>query len=141
MKESDKMSEESKQEATELYNKYRPIEIDYNMPEAEKKQHMVDWWHQALSLFVKQHFSMQDFNDMIKQGRLSIRCGILDLLQACRDEKIPLFVISGGQKTVIDLVFFHIFRAMDNNFDTNTDLESKHLHEHTIAEVFNKYQT
>lgn len=114
MLECDKISDENRQEVHDLFKRYRPIEIDPTIPHDVKSEHMLDWWTQNLVMFQSLRLSPNDFLSMVSQAQLSLRYGILQMLERVATNQIPLVVVSGGIKEIIDTTFHQILPLIDS---------------------------
>jgi 2-hydroxy-3-keto-5-methylthiopentenyl-1-phosphate phosphatase len=63
---------------------------------------MRQWWTSNLSTFSSLAFSKTDFRQLVSDSRLSLRYGIIDTLNFIRRHDIPMVVVSGGLKPIID---------------------------------------
>jgi len=94
---SNLVSKEYVKERQDLYNYYRPIEIDESMDFEEKNKLMTEWWHKHINLFIKYKLS----EDVIKEASnnlrvMSFRKGAKEFLENMHKRNIPVIIISAG---------------------------------------------
>lgn len=84
-------------EDQELYDKYRPIEIDESL-DCDIRLKLVDeWYRKNIELFAKYGINEQIFDDNLEHFKMmKFRNGALDFLNFLHDNNIPLIIISAG---------------------------------------------
>lgn len=87
------LSEDYSKKAHELFSKYHPIEIDPKIPLKEKKKAMIKWWNSHSKLRAKSGFNISDLKDIVENGNLKFRKGVLKFLDYLHDNNIPLVII------------------------------------------------
>lgn len=102
---SDKMKESQQRETRDAFEKYRPIEMDSNLSLEEKARHMLEWWTCNLKTFASTNVARSDFKEMLARSKMALRLGISELLEQTSAHAIPLVVVSGGLKPVIEETF------------------------------------
>lgn len=94
---SDLVSKEYITERQELYNYYRPFEIDEKLDYETKNKLMIEWWHKHIGLFIKYNLSESVINDAARNLRvMSFRDGAKELLESMHNRNIPVIIISAG---------------------------------------------
>ena len=97
LSESDLVPKSYAQERQELYDYYRPIEIDESLDFTMRSALVSEWYRKHIDLFVKYKLSEEVF---IKAGSdlrvMQFRDGAKDFLAFLHDNNIPLIIISAG---------------------------------------------
>ncbi len=97
------IKEEYKKERQDLYNFYRPIEIDEEMDFAKKNKLMIEWWTKHISLFIKYKLTEDVIIDAVRDIKvLKFRDGAIDLLHSMKERDIPIIIISAGIGNIIE---------------------------------------
>lgn len=107
MANSDQLGDEYKKRRTDLYNYYRPIEIDVNIPDEEKSKCMSKWWHEHINLFHEYGLREDNIRICLENDCLKYREGAKKFLQKMHEFEIPVIIISAGIGNVIE-EFFNI---------------------------------
>ena len=91
------VSKEYVNERNLLYNYYRPIEINNNIPFEEKKKLMNEWFEKHLNLFVKYQLQESVFKKAIVDNQvMKFKEGAKEYLKFLYDNNIPLIIVSAG---------------------------------------------
>lgn len=94
---SDMVPKEYVKERQELYNYYRPYEIDETMDYDTKNHLMTEWWNKHIGLLIKYKMSEEVINEAARNLRvMSFRDGAREFLENMRDRNIPVIIISAG---------------------------------------------
>ncbi len=88
-------------EVSKLYEKYRPIEIDYNISYEEKYRIMEEWYNACMNLYYKYHLNKYKLQEAVKNSRLIFRKGAKEFLQYTYENDIPVIILSAGVGSVI----------------------------------------
>ena len=101
-------------EMDELYEKYRPIEMDYSISKEEKLKAMEIWYSECMDLYYKYNLTKEQMQKSIQSSNVKFRKGAKELLQLLHSENIPVIVLSAGIGNTIEQFL------KDNNslFDT-----------------------
>ena len=83
-------------EMDKLYEKYRPIEMDYNISKEEKLKAMEIWYSECMDLYYKYNLTKEQMQKSIQNSNVKFRSGAKELLQLLHKEKIPIIVLSAG---------------------------------------------
>ena len=84
-------------ERQQLYNYYRPIEIDESLDCDTKNKLMSEWWNKHINLLVKYKLSETVINEAARNIRvMSFRDGAKEFLENMKDRGIPIIIISAG---------------------------------------------
>jgi 5'-nucleotidase len=111
---SQKYRPEHREETRDLYLKYRPVELDQSLSLEQKEQHMKDWWTANMKTFSSVPLHRSDFHPLVLGSRLVLRHGILEMLSIIDSYHLPMVVVSGGIKPVIESAL-QIARGGDPN--------------------------
>ena len=100
-----------------LFDKYNLIEVDPNIPLAEKKRAMQEWWEIHNELLIESGLSKSDLEDIVKNDRVKFREGVPEFLDFLCENNIPLIVFSSSVcGDAIPLFFQKIERNYPNIF-------------------------
>lgn len=81
----------------ELYNYYRPIEIDSNISDEEKSKYMMEWYIKHINEIVKCKITKQIFYKASQTREImEFRKGASEFLKEMHDMKVPIIIISAG---------------------------------------------
>ncbi|MFA5357647.1 MAG: hypothetical protein WC308_01875 [archaeon] len=83
-------------EAYALHDYYYPIEINPNIPFAEKNVKMNEWWNKHLKLIVDSGLSKQIMEKIILDQRIVGRPGIDKFFKILDDVDVPVLILSAG---------------------------------------------
>lgn len=86
---------------TELYNYYRPIEIDFSITDSEKSKYMEEWWKKHISLFFEYGLEESNIKSAVPKSGLEFREGAKEFLINMENNNIPVIIISAGIGNVI----------------------------------------
>ena len=88
-------------EENKLYEKYRPIEMDYNISYEEKNRQMEIWYNSCMNLYYKYHLNKYKLQEAVKNSGLIFRKGAREFLQYTYENNIPVIILSAGVGSVI----------------------------------------
>ena len=84
-------------ERQELYDIYRPIEIDSDMPLEEKSAKVKEWFELHINLFVKYGIREELFEKAATDLRImEFRHGAREFLRFLYENQVPVIIISAG---------------------------------------------
>lgn len=86
----------------DLYEMYRPIEMDYNIAVDEKNKKMEEWYNSCMKLYYKYNFNRNKLKEIIEQNHLIFRDGAKEFLEFLYKRKIPVVILSAGVGSVIE---------------------------------------
>lgn len=89
------------EEINKLYDKYRPIEMDYNISYEEKYKAMEEWYNSCMNLYYKYHLNKYKLQEAVKNSDLIFRKGAKELLEYTYENNIPVIILSAGVGSVI----------------------------------------
>ncbi|MEK7097247.1 MAG: hypothetical protein AAB906_00155 [Patescibacteria group bacterium] len=133
------------EKAKALFEKYHPIEIDPSVSLEKKKRWMHEWWNAHFELLIKSKLNKKDLEKIINSENISLRPGVLELLDSLKANNIPLIIISAaGLGTESISLYLNKFNRLHNNIhiDSNAFIWNDSGHatsiEEPIVHVFNK---
>ena len=88
-------------EVNKLYEKYRPIEMNYNISYEEKYKQMEIWYNSCMNLYYKYHLNREKLKKAVKNSGLIFRKGAKEFLQYTYENDIPVIILSAGVGSVI----------------------------------------
>lgn len=88
-------------EVNDLYDKYRPIEMDYNISYEEKYKKMEEWYNSCMELYYKYHLNREKLKEAVKNSGLIFRKGAKEFLEYTYENNIPVIILSAGVGSVI----------------------------------------
>lgn len=97
------LGEEFKQELSNLYQKYRPIELSYQIPFDEKKIAMERWYQECMDLYYEYHLTESKLKESIKKSNLIFRKGAKEFLKEMYENNVPVIILSAGIGNTIEL--------------------------------------
>lgn len=84
-------------ERQELFDFYRPIEIDENMEDNIKSSYMHEWWEKHINLLIKHKISIDMIDDAVSNIHvMEFRDGAYEFLNKLNKRNIPIIIISAG---------------------------------------------
>ena len=115
LSESSFVPKEYKNERQELYNYYRPIEIDESLDYEYKSSKMQEWYEKHINLFVKYRITEEIFKNAATDLRImEFRAGAKEFIKFLYDNNIPLIIISAGIGNFIE-TFLHLNNCYYDN--------------------------
>ena len=112
---SDLVPKEYALERQELYDIYRPIEIDEHLDLETKSAKVKEWFQKHIELFVKYHTSEEVFEKAATDLRvMEFRNGAKEFVEFLHEHNIPLIIISAGIGNFIESFFKHNDCYLDN---------------------------
>lgn len=91
-------------ESRQLYQKYRPIEIDTNLPLENKVKAMNDWMTAAEQLLKGIEFDPKELSEVAKKYSTPLRDGTKDLFDKLNKANVPVLVFSAGLGDVVEAI-------------------------------------
>ncbi|CAI2190715.1 12104_t:CDS:2, partial [Funneliformis geosporum] len=83
---------------------YYPIEINPGLKKEQKIPYMVEWWNKAHELLIKQQINKEDIAAMVAETPVDMRIGLKELIDKCKEKKLPFLIFSAGIGNVIEQV-------------------------------------
>lgn len=124
MTNANELGNEYAERRTELYKKYRPIEIDPNISDEEKSQNMEEWWKKHINLFYEYGLREENIKQALRStnSRLEYRAGAKEFLRKMCELKVPIIIISAGIGNVIEE-----FLNIENDYYENISIVSNFI--------------
>lgn len=132
------LGQEFKRKARELYEKYRPIELDYNMDIHEKEREMEKWYGECMDLYYEFGLTKDKLTKSIEKSNLIFRKGAPEFLQKMHEQNIPVIILSAGIGNVIEQFlknnncYFENMYIISNFIIFNENGEMKQFNSHMI---------
>ncbi|XP_003705181.1 cytosolic 5'-nucleotidase IIIB isoform X1 [Megachile rotundata] len=130
-------------ESGRLYKKYRPIEIDPNLPLEEKAEAMTNWMIAAEEILQGIPFDPKEISEVVKIYGSDLRDGTKELFKKFHSAGIPVLVFSAGLGDVVEAVLKAQGVLFDNvkvisNFLKYKDGKLTGFKNKKLIHVFNK---
>lgn len=87
-------------ERMEIFNYYRPLELDYTIKEQEKQKIMKDWANKSFTLLSK-YLTENIINKSLENSNIHFRKGAKDFLAKMNNMNIPVIIMSAGVGNII----------------------------------------
>lgn len=117
------LGEYFEKEINTLYEKYRPIELDYQIPEEEKEKAMKEWYEKCMNLYYKYHLTKELLVESVQKSNLIYRKGAKEFLQKAHQENVPIIILSAGIGNVIEQFLKETDCYFDNFFIISNFME------------------
>lgn len=102
MESAENMGKTYSEKRMELYNYYRPIEINNTISEEEKSIEMANWWNAHIKLFYEYGLEEKTLKDALIKSQLKYRKGAKEFLKRMNKYNVPVIIISAGIGNVIE---------------------------------------
>ena len=96
------MGEELANALNICYEKYSPIEFDYNMDVKKREKYIIEWYDKCMELYYTYHLTKQKLKESIDNSKLILREGAKDFLFNLYKNNIPVIILSAGIGNVIE---------------------------------------
>lgn len=100
--------------AKDLYDKYRPIEIDPEMPVNEKADAMRDWMNAAQNLLKGIEFDPHELEEVAQAFDNILRDGTEEFFEKLYNTKVPIIIFSAGLGDIVEAVLRYHNALFDN---------------------------
>lgn len=84
----------------EIFNYYRPLELDYTIKEQEKQKIMKEWANRSFTLLSK-YLTENIINKSLENSNIHFRKGAKDFLAKMNNMNIPVIIMSAGVGNII----------------------------------------
>ena len=74
------------------------------MGEKEHEQLMLEWWKKTYEIIVEENLDLPKLERLLNESKVALRSDFDNFLAACKGNKIPFLIISGGITDVIHSV-------------------------------------
>lgn len=101
-------------EAKHLYNKYRPMEIDPDMPLNKKADAMRDWMIAAQNLLKGIEFDPHELEEIAQGFDNILRDGTEEFFEKLYNARVPIIVFSAGLGDIVEVVLRYHNALFDN---------------------------
>lgn len=108
-----KLGEEYTKERNELYNHYRPIEVDSSLDQNFRSQQMSEWFQKHLELMIKYGITSDMILKSLQDGQITLRDGAGDFLKSLSKVNVPIIIFSAA---IGDVINFQI-KPLDLNME------------------------
>ena len=153
-----KLCQEYKVESKRNYQKYSPIELQYDISYEEKSKAMVEWYSSAMELYYKYNLTEDKLIESVNESKLEFRDGAKEFLEDMHNKNIPIIILSAGIGNVIKQFLENNNCYYDNitiisnfiSFDKNGNIEkhkspmihtlNKNLNSHMTKEIADKIE-
>lgn len=95
------LGQEFKAKLDELYQKYRPIELDYTISEIKKNDEMLKWYSEVMELYYKYNLTQEKLVKSVLESNLILRKGLKEFFKDMHDNNVPIIILSAGIGNVI----------------------------------------
>lgn len=85
-----------------LYDFYHPIEIDQTISAEVKEKHMQEWWDKCNQALLEEGFNKSDLVQFVNNSSLCFRFGLPEFLARCKNQNIPITILSGGIGNLVE---------------------------------------
>lgn len=102
------------EEAKRLYNKYRPIEIDPNVPLNERANAMRDWMSTIHKLLKGIKFDSHEIEEVAQMCKDILRDGTEELFEKLYNAQVPIVIFSAGLGDMVEAVLRYHNVLYDN---------------------------
>ncbi|XP_066586070.1 7-methylguanosine phosphate-specific 5'-nucleotidase [Prorops nasuta] len=95
------------EEDKRLQRKYRPIEVNPDLPLDVKIAAMEQWMYDTENLIKGVELKAEELNDVIETNKAVLRDGTIQLFDKLNSLSVPILVFSGGLGDVVEAVLTH----------------------------------
>lgn len=85
---------------TEIFNYYRPLELDYTIDIIQKQEIMKEWANKSFSLLF-QYVTEEIIDKSLENANLHFRDGVKEFLQEMANKNIPVIIMSSGIGNIV----------------------------------------
>ena len=97
------LGKEFETKLSNLYKKYRPIELNYQITFEEKNKAMENWYQECMNLYYEYHLTKDKLEKSIQKSNLIFRSGAKEFLAHMNKYNIPVIILSAGIGNVIEI--------------------------------------
>jgi len=95
-RDNDYFSEEYRIKTKEWFAKYNPIEIDDSLDMQYRRDVVSAWFQDHHRYLVEQGITEEIIRQVIKDGNVQLRSGVVELLSDFKESDVPMLIVSGG---------------------------------------------
>lgn len=96
LRDGNHLTEGYAEKAHALFDKYSVMENDLALSLEERKAAMQEWWGSHNKLLTESGLEKSDLEDIVNNGHLKFREGVLAFLDFLHEKKIPLVILSAS---------------------------------------------
>lgn len=97
------LGETFNQKMTQLYQTYRPVELNYQITFEEKKEAMETWYQECMDLYYEYHLTEKKLKESIQASNFIVREGAKEFLNDLYEKQVPVIILSAGIGNTIEL--------------------------------------
>jgi phosphoserine phosphatase len=97
------LADEFRERCIAYQQKYYPFQQDQSLPKMERIGWIEKWWQDQLSLF-REFGVTPSYFDKARSQNLSLREGIGEAFTYCREQGIPIHILSAGITQTIEII-------------------------------------
>ncbi len=109
-----KLGDEYTKARNDLYDHYRPIEIDSSLDQNFKSEQTSQWFHKHLELMVKYGVTTDMISKSLQEKQITLREGVSDFFKILSTQNIPLIIFSAAIGDVINIQLKQLNLNMEN---------------------------
>jgi cytosolic 5'-nucleotidase 3 len=94
--ENNYLGEDYVERASFLAEKYRPIELNADIEESEKRKEMESWWQNHIKLLIEKKLNKKHFRRVVGERVVGFRDGVKDVFEILRENNVPIIIISAS---------------------------------------------
>lgn len=106
LRDNNYLTQEYSDKTHELYEKYRPIEIDPHISYEEKKKAMYEWWNIVFDLLIKCGLNKRHLDKATECGEIILRDNGKMIFDLAHDHNIPIVIMSSSGLGVESISIF-----------------------------------
>ncbi|PID83819.1 hypothetical protein CSB09_04210 [Candidatus Gracilibacteria bacterium] len=96
LRNGDYLTPEYRQKAREMFDHYRPFELDVNISKKERNKKMLEWWSTHKEILIDVGLKKEDIKNAIQESEIRLREKIKSFLEFLSQQNIPLVIISAS---------------------------------------------
>lgn len=77
------------------------MNIKCRVPSDVKSEKMKEWWSKAHELLIETGMKRSDIVDAVSECKVRMRDNAVELIEFCRDNKVPILLFSAGLGDVL----------------------------------------
>lgn len=85
---------------TEIFEYYRPLELDYNIPPEKKIEIMKEWAQKSFTLLAN-YITKELIHKSLESANIYLRDGVKEFFAEMKNKNIPIIVMSSGVGNIV----------------------------------------
>lgn len=85
---------------TEIFEYYRPLELDYNIPPEKKTEIMKEWAQKSFTL-LSNYITEEKIHKALENANIHLRHGVKEFFVEMKNKNIPIIVMSSGVGNIL----------------------------------------